>query len=507
MVPGRFGRVFSSSCRICFYRRKQMGEVGLDIPSHGRRMIEMDIRRLEELILRPSESLAVEVKRWIDPATPEGTAKIVRAVFALRNHGGGYFIVGFEDDTLHPDQTNIPPDVHSAFHTDNVQRLITKYASEPFEVAIAFPVRNGQEYPVIVVPSGVKTPVAVKADLVAPNATSTKLLGIDDVYVRTLRSNNTPSTAKAGWKDWPALMDICFDNREADIGRFLRRHLSGLTPELIRQLGSAFQEASQPTPTTADVLGNILKQGEARFEAVKTERSLILPPHGSYEIALLINGEFTPSKPTNEFLNLLDASNPDLTGWPVWLDSRNFVDASTHPYIAEKAWEAIIVSLKSGWGFQHIDFMRLDPTGKFYLRRALADDLKKMQPPIEPLTLLDFGLVILRTAEAIAVGLAFAKAMGLPPEQSTLSYAFRWTGLKGRLLASWASPERDIANYVPAHDDTALSIVDVSVDTPYSAISPFVSKAVGPLFEIFGGLVVSDSVIEDLTRRLVERRL
>ena len=469
-------------------------------------MVEVDIKRLEELIHRLSEGLSVEIKRWIDPASPDGIAKVVRAAFALRNHGGGYFIVGFDDATLQPDQANVPPDVHGAFHLDIIQRLVAKYASEPFEITVAFPVRDGQAHPVIVVPPGVKTPVVVKSDLCAP-AASSKLLSIDDVYVRTLRSNNTPSTAKAGWKDWPALMETCFDNREADVGRFLRRHLSGLTPEIIRQLASSLAEISQPAPTTTDTLNLILEQGQARFQQVKMERSLILPPHGSYEVALLICGGFTPPKLNKEFLNLLGSSNPKLTGWPVWLDSRNFIDQSTHPYIAEKAWEAIIVSLNSGWGFRHIDFMRLDPSGKFYLRRALADDMEKRQPPIEPFTLLDFGLVILRTAEAIAVGLAFAKAMGLSQEGTTLAYAFRWTGLKGRLLASWASPERDISNYVPAYEDMALSIVEVPLDTPFSALSPFVSKAVGPLFEMFDGLVLSDGVIEDLTRRLVERRL
>lgn len=468
-------------------------------------MIEVDLTRLEGLILRPSESLAVEIKRWIDPTSPEGIVKIVRAVFALRNHGGGYFIVGFDDATLQPDLTNIPVDVHSAFHIDVIQRLVAKYASEPFEVAVAFPVRDGQKYPVIIVPAGIKTPVAVKADLPVSGAAGSKHLSIDDVYVRTLRSNNTPSTAKAGWKDWPTLMETCFDNREADVGRFLRRHLGGLTPDILRQLASSLFEASQPAQTTADKLKLILDEGEARFQVVKSERSLDLPPHGTFEVALLIRGELQPLSPDHDFLNLLDASNPDLTGWPVWLDSRNFIDGANHPFLADEAWEAMLVSVKTHDVSSHIDFMRLDPKGKFYLRRAPEDDLRI--PRVEPMTVLDYELVILRTAEAIAVGLAFAKAMGCPTDQTILSYAFRWTGLKGRLLSSWANRERHISSIKPAYQDAVFAFVDVPLETPLSALGPFVEQGVAPVFQIFDGRVIRSEIIEDLTRRLVERRL
>ena len=467
-------------------------------------MIEVDMKRLEELVLRPSESLAVEIKRWIDPASPDGIAKIVRAVFALRNHGGGYFVVGFDNATLQPDQANVPSDVRSVFHIDNIQRLVAKYASEPFEVAVALPVREGQEYPVIVIPSGIKTPVAVKSDLLAPVATNPKLLSIDDVYVRTLRSNNTPSTAKIGWKDWPALMETCFDNREADVGRFLRRHLSGLTPEIIRQLASSLAEVSQSAPTTANTLNLILEQGEARFQQVKKERLLVLPEHGTWEVALLIRGQFEPRRANQEFLNLLDASNPGLTGWPVWLDSRNFADDASRPYIAEGAWEAVMASTETRGFGAYIDFMRLEPSGRFYLRRALEDDLTEK---VAPLTRLDYGLAILRTAEAIAVGLAFAKAMGCSVDETTLCYAFRWMGLKGRTLASWANSERHITSIKPAYQNEVQTIVDVPLDTPLSALAPFVAQAVGPLFEIFDGRVIRSEIIEDLTRRLTERRL
>jgi predicted HTH transcriptional regulator len=127
--------------------------------------MESDLSRIQALLNRPGESLSVEIKRWINPDQPEGITMLVRAALALRNHGGGYIVIGFDNETLEPDTNNIPSDVRALFHIDKLQRLVTRFASEPFEVTVEFPERDGQLYPVVTVPPGVKTPVATKSDL------------------------------------------------------------------------------------------------------------------------------------------------------------------------------------------------------------------------------------------------------------------------------------------------------------------------------------------------------
>jgi hypothetical protein len=151
--------------------------------------------RARELVDRPSESLSVELKRWIDPDTPNGIAKIVRAALAMRNHGGGYLVIGFDNNTLLPDQENVPQDVRGTFHHDKIQGMVSRFASEPFEVALEFAERDGQIHPIVGVPSGVKTPVAAKSDLVANDA---RLINTGDVYVRSLRANNMGCTRFQG---------------------------------------------------------------------------------------------------------------------------------------------------------------------------------------------------------------------------------------------------------------------------------------------------------------------
>jgi len=463
--------------------------------------VDIDSSRIQELIERPGESLSVELKRWIDPDSPDGIAKIVKTVLALRNYGGGYLIIGFDNNTLKPDTENVLSNIKEKFHIDKIQGLVSRFASEPFEVIVEFPEKESQEYPVIIVPSDVKTPVATKSELLDNDR---KLIKVDTVYVRSLRANNTPSTTQASWKDWPKIVEVCFDNREADIGRFLRRHLGGLSPEIVYEFASAISKKAEPKPTIEELLRGYLQEGEKRFESVVIERGIELPKHGTWEVALLLIGEVPPHAANRGFLNLLDSSNPDYTGWPVWVDSRGFSDKDSHPYVIEGVWEAFIPR-SDIWGGD-LDFMILDPTGRFYLRRALQDDtLTRPQAP-EPLTVLDFGLPIIRTAEAIAVGIAFAKAMGCNTEETELAYGFKWSKLWGRKLVSWANPGRYISPGRTAYQDEVFMHIHVPLETPLSALGEFVNRVVQPLFEIFDGFVLGKDVVEDLTRRLIERK-
>jgi predicted HTH transcriptional regulator len=96
----------------------------------------MNKNDLQQLIDNPRESLSVELKRWIDPATPEGMAKIVKAALAFRNYNGGCLIIGFKNDPVEPDTENVPQDTAAAFHLDKIQGGIAKYSSQPFEIEV-----------------------------------------------------------------------------------------------------------------------------------------------------------------------------------------------------------------------------------------------------------------------------------------------------------------------------------------------------------------------------------
>lgn len=469
----------------------------------------MDDDRIQELVDRPSESLSIEYKGWINPDSIEGVAKIVRTAMAMRNHGGGYIVFGFKDDTGEADLSNAPPDnetIRTKFHIDKIQGMITKYSSEPFEVKLHYRLKRGLEFPffpIIEIPYGIKTPVAAKADLIKGG--NKHLIKTNSIYVRTLSANNTPSTAEAIWKDYNKLVEVCFDNREADIGRFLRRHLGGISPELIQDIAIAITQGLKSDETIEDRLGRLLQESEQRFINEVEKRGLALPEHGAWEVGLIIIGDVPLYKPNNIFLNLLESSNPNYTGWPIWVDSRNFSDDSAKPYVFEGAWEALIVNIDSGWS-SGIDFMRLHSEGKFYQRRAIEDDVSSNPNRPKAMTSFDFGIPIIRTAEAIAVGLEFSKAMGCEPEKTKLSFVFKWSKLRGRMLSAWAWPGRYISPYRSAYQDEVLAISHIQLETPVSAISQFVYNIIKELLMVFDGFDPGFLVVDDFVQRLLERR-
>lgn len=457
---------------------------------------------VEGLVNNPRESLAVEIKDWIDPATPHGQKKIIQTCLALRNHGGGYMLIGFHDRTLQPNKEAAPADVRSRFHSDTIQALVSRFASEPFEVNVEFVLREGKEFPVLTVPTGVTTPVASKSDLIDDSG---KLIRTDDVYVRTLNANNTPSSARATWKDWRRIVDVSFDNREADIGRFLRRHLSGVDLDHLRVLFEAFGEQQKPAITIQDQLNSIIDDGRARFFEVAAERHLDLPKVGYWEVGLILDGAVPLFAADRAFLSLLDTSNPDLTGWPIWLNSSNFADAPSHPYVFGGRWESLIFDL-DGF-FHHIDFNRFDPKGRFYYLSAFPDDISTADHRPAALTALDSSIPVFHCAEAIAIGLAFAKAMGCSPENCTLQFVFRWTGLGGRKLSTWANPRRmPFFGRGAAYQDTITLYQTVPLDTPNSAIAGLLAPTLSPLYELFDGFKLSPANVEQLVDDLLNRR-
>jgi hypothetical protein len=455
---------------------------------------------IQKIIKNPHESLAIELKDWLNPDIPSDKAKIIKAAIAMRNNDGGLLIIGIKKDGK-PNLQDAPDDVKGIFNIDKIQGLITNHSSESFEVAIFYPEREDKKFVAITIPPGIKTPVATKKPLVDEN--NKNIVEKDCVFVRSLDSNNTPSTTSVTYKDWPKLVEKCFDNREADIGRFLRRHLANISnlPEILNFLGEKKQKEQQ---TIEEQTYNFIEESLTRYNEIVSERKATIPPHGAMEIAAIINGEFKKLSTNRDFLNLILSSNPDYTGWPIWVDSRSFTDTTARPYVFKGYWESFIAHFDTGWN--DLDFWRISPLGRFYLRTGLQDDISGSKVQHTRLKTLDFGLVVLRVAEAIAVAIAFAKAMECD-EESSVFFAFRWTALKDRILSSWANPGRHLSYERKCFQNDVISYIEIPVNVPKSALYSYAHEINKSLFELFEGFQLSESVTEDLVTRLLERKL
>jgi len=468
-----------------------------------------DLARLEHiqsLVDRPRELLSVELKDWFDPQSIEGVAKLVRAALALRNQNGGYLVIGFDDKTR--EATNPAASlvgITSRFNQDTLQGIISKYASQTFEIAVDFPIRDGHQFAVVSIPPGVAMPVACKADLRIGDAF---LLRESEIYVRTLTSNGTISSARASWRDIETLVRRCFDNRESDYGRLLLKAFAGISPTDVKAVFQNLSLAAEQGVTGGISAEEITHQGAERFAKASTERGVVLPTIGYWDIGLRINGPMPEHVANRKFLELIAAANPDLTGWPIWLDSSSFTNASARPRLIDGQWEAFIYSpSEDRWGaWGELDFMVFDPKGNFFLRRGLQDDIGGSSADTRGKTV-DPLIQVLRIAESLVVAQAFARAMGCSEEETTLHFAFRWIGLKGRVLSVWSDRMWSIDGNGPAHQDEIRSKTHLPLAAGSEAIVQRTLEAVLPLSRIFGGYEIKEELVRKLVTRLLDRKL
>ncbi len=443
------------------------------------------------------ESLDTEWKPWLDPTIDIGKATIAKGCIALRNNNGGFLILGIDNNGRCVND-DVPPDIQVRYHSDNIQEILSKNSTEAFEIRVHFVPLEGHSRVMIEVPSGVKTPVFSKHNLPKNDTEKNKagdLMKANIAYVRTLESNGRVSTAQAGSTDWPKLIKNCFDNREADIGAFVRRQLSGIDSEsLLIALQSVLAKVTEPTPK--DRLIPYLDSMYLRFVAARDSHVPKAPETGTREVAAIILGEFSKPELSEQYMYRF-LQIPRHTGWPPFADLTGGYSLG-HRKFVDKGWESFEFVNQT---FNFMDFSRMEALGQFYYVEAFADD---MHSGSTPMTTLEFLEETNRVAETVAICLAFAKEYCGEDSKNNLAFAFRWRKLKGRQLCSWIDPRKGNRAYgTVAEQNEIVEYATIPVATSVSAIGQYVEAVVRPLFHLFGGWEFQSSVIQDIvTERL-----
>jgi hypothetical protein len=426
-------------------------------------------------------------------------SQIVKALFALRNLNGGVLVIGFQDNPVRLDRTNAPSVPRTVYHADVIARLVARFASEPFATQVQFHDVGGIEVPVVQVPAGMISPVVTKSDLYDG---TNHLIRANRIYYRTIASNGTPSSSEIGYADWPDLLETCLDNREANIGRFLRRHIASIDPvtfgDGLRRIMSASQDVLESDSRA------VLNAGRSAFERAIAGRQLQLPSFGTYEVAASIRGNLPSIPLTDDLLMRIRNSNPRHSGWPPWVVLYGG-DESNHPYVYEAAWEALIWiphSIIDRWS---LDFWRFDPMGRLYLLRALDDDTRIDQGGAATGTVLDPRLLVIRLAEAVLVVRAFAKELA-PRGDWSVDVTCRWRGLTGRQLHVWSNPSVFFSGGQRAVQNEVSSSASFPGDAAPESIASAVESLTREVLAVFGGFVVPSRECESLTREVIGRR-
>lgn len=116
---------------------------------------------LDDIVTRRSERIDVDHKRWLDPEDIVVKAKLARHIAALANAGGGYVVLGVEDNG----SRSVAPDWDVASYThDWVNAIASKYLVPAPQCEIREVRDDAGMVKVIVVPSHGSVPVCVKAN-------------------------------------------------------------------------------------------------------------------------------------------------------------------------------------------------------------------------------------------------------------------------------------------------------------------------------------------------------
>jgi hypothetical protein len=389
---------------------------------------------IRELVDRPRETLAIEVKGHLDLKDNLTQANLARHICALANFGGGYVVLGF-DDHLRP--VSLPADLVNDYHRDSFSSIIATYLTPAFLCDVAYVTGTaGKTHPVVRVPSHGVVPICAKVN--GPHDTKGKPQGIVSplIYIRAVGPNGPESVAVSRPEDWEKLIRRCV---LAD-----RTSLLGLIESVLT-----------PGKTMASTPPEPLKQWH---EAARQQYLKLIDQKqpqwntplkaNHYQLSYMINTSVPDWLRANDLLSIVQNANTQTrelvwTGWSMF-----------YPFTRPEIAPYFITDEASGQDHHEIlesnllgdtlldtalpDFWRVSLDGKASLLRAYREDRtaypeRGLNPGqwFRPFFL----------AREIAELVRHARAMceNFPAAQS-VSFRCEWFGLEGRRIAD---PEAD----------------------------------------------------------------
>jgi hypothetical protein len=304
-------------------------------------------------------------------------------------------------------------------------------------------------------------------------------------------------------KRWPytyTLEETANKERRQKVKQELSRDLAEMIL-LIRE-NEGEKRPGLPTPSQFDQLHQFLTESREGLTSLVRERRETLPDCGWYSLSFCFDPPPSNSLPTRPFLDQILDSNPCLTGWPLWLDTRGFDAPELRPFVHGDCWEVFLDT--SSEPLKHIDYWRASARGFFSHVKALEDDIPwKERGPI-PLETFEYAVMLRRIAEAIVCSLAFAEKLGV--SDGTVFFHFSVDRLRGRRLSSWGTPGAMTMNRSTCRQEEYSAQLQYKANTPVTAIAGIVDDLSKSLICQFGGFVAGPHFIHELVKSLLNKQ-
>lgn len=162
---------------------------------------DLDFHRDFEIPLNATEeNLEVEFKRELDLSNKGGKAKLAQEIGALCNFGGGWIVLGRNDDGSYPDSL---PHVLADINQDTINQIVSAYLIPAPHCTLRWLEQDDLDFavPVIMVPSVGAVPVCGKKN--GPEDESHQIVGVRKGihYIRTAGPVSGPISSPEQWQD------------------------------------------------------------------------------------------------------------------------------------------------------------------------------------------------------------------------------------------------------------------------------------------------------------------
>ena len=439
-------------------------------------------KELQPLISAPIEGLGAEYKSWLNLTEKDDRAKLVKAIIAMANHGGGYVILGMteQDGTLcsvHPEE-GIP-----IITQDSVNNAVRRYVEAPLHCAV-YSIDHPDtdvSHPVVVVPSDTPFPVMAKAsrgDILVKNR----------CYIRKPGPmSEEPHTSE----EWRQFLGRCLQSRKQEM------------LEAIRGIVSGRVEPNKTQLDARDELRSFCADSHRRWENLidsVDSQSPVRLANGWYEMGFFILVD-APAQNLSEVRNRINsAGRIRLSGWAPFLDFQVPGKSPSVSMGCVEAWLGRPVA-----GKEHLeeamtsDFWRASKDGKLYTLRGYQED---SSPGIRPGAALDVSMPIWRTTGALLFAVRLADEFDGGDE---IVVQLRFSGLSGRSLASISRRLPVFPNRI-SRSDSIESITTVTLQQSQDNIVEIVHSMLLPLYEMFDFFELTTDLVAREVKALMSGR-
>ncbi|MGO9117905.1 MAG: ATP-binding protein [Desulfomonilaceae bacterium] len=371
--------------------------------------MDRDRGLLEACLRRPSETMRIEFKSWLNVSDGEDQANLAKAILALANYDGGYIILGFTKSENGQLQAQVADSrTLSQYDHDSINRIVKKYADPPFECAVErlFHPEMDQEFPVIMVPGNHTVPIRA-----ARSGPDERHVRQHTYYIRTTVPESAPISSA---KEWHDLIRRCVLNDKDDLARMMSRVLYGF----------GHQESSDELESW---FTNGLERFSSKLEEMPEQEKSTKCEMGFWTVAYVIEGDIPQLQPLEFLRTLKDVERSELNG-PYWY--VEFVGRTPVPKLYNDAIESYANEISDYMG--HVfpfEFWRASPKGLLLLLRGYDEDTLSTVRPGSELWENNIYYDV-----AACAGHAARLARQLAGDSASIKLQFYWEGLKNRRL-------------------------------------------------------------------------